>query len=188
MAAYNPPMIHALTGLNALLAPAVLERVTLLANHVLASEAVATQRLAPHAGKSIAILWRGWPSLLPPPLPMAWKITPAGLLEWRGLPEGGTLPAAELTLTIDAAQPSQLLSQMLAARMPEADIAGDAALAADIGWLMQNLRWDIAADLERFFPPMVAQGLAQLGSALAAMVRSAVSRLPRMQPSPQRGS
>ncbi len=181
-------MLHALNGLNTLLAPPVLERITLLANHVLASEAVATQRLAPHAGKSIAILWRGWPALLPPPLPMAWRVTPAGLLEWRGLPAEGQGPAAELTLTIDATEPARLLATLLNAAIPEAEIAGDAALAADVGWLMQNLRWDIAADLERFFPPMVAQGLAQLGGALAAMVRDAVSRLPRMQPSPQRGS
>ena len=46
-------MLPAFNSLNAMLAPPVLERFTLLANHVLASEPVATQRLAPHAGKSI---------------------------------------------------------------------------------------------------------------------------------------
>jgi hypothetical protein len=107
-------MLPAFNSLNAMLAPPVLERFTLLANHVLASEPVATQRLAPHAGKSISIAWRGWPSLLPPPLPVSWTITPAGLLDWRGLPPDGVAPAAELTMTIDAGRPAQLLSQLLA--------------------------------------------------------------------------
>lgn len=181
-------MLPAFNSLNAMLAPPVLERFTLLANHVLASEPVATQRLAPHAGKSISIAWRGWPSLLPPPLPVAWTITPAGLLDWRGLPPDGVAPAAELTMTIDAGRPAQLLSQLLQATMPEAEIAGDAQLATDVGWLMQNVRWDIAADLERVFPPMVAQGLSQAGAAFAGALRAALARLQRVPPgTPPRG-
>jgi hypothetical protein len=38
-------------------------------------------------------------------------------------------------------------------RTPPVDIEGDAQLAGDVNWLMQNLRWDVAADLERLFPP-----------------------------------
>lgn len=181
-AAYNPAMLHTLRqplqSLQALAAPAVLERLTLVANHLLASESVATQRLLPHAGKSVALLWQGLPALLPPPPTMAWTITRAGLLELR---EGDA--AADLTLTVDASQPLALLAQALANTAPTAEIAGDAALAADVGWLMQNLRWDAAADLERLFPPMVAQGLADAGQALLAMVRAALERWPRMRPS-----
>jgi ubiquinone biosynthesis protein UbiJ len=47
-------------------------------------------------------------------------------------------------------------------------------LAGDVNWLMQNLRWDVAADLERLFGPAVAHQLHRLGSALAAAVRKAV--------------
>lgn len=175
-------MLHALRqplqSLQVLVAPAVLERLTLAANHLLASEPVATQRLLPHAGKSVALVWQGLPSLLPPPPDMAWTITRAGLLEQR---EGGCV--AELTLTVDASQPLALLAQALGNVPPSAAIAGDAALAADVGWLMQNLRWDAAADLERLFPPMVAQGLADAGTALVAMLRAALERWPRMPPS-----
>ena len=39
---------------------------------------------------------------------------------------------------------------------------------------MQNLRWDVAADLERVFPPPLAQGLHRAGSALARALRAAV--------------
>ncbi len=168
-------MLHALNQLNHSLqgwfAPAVMARATLLANHVLASEAVATTRLKPHAGKSLQVVWSGMPALLPPPPPMAWTITPAGLLEWRGMqPEG-----ADLTLRIDAGRPDRLLSRALAGAAPDAMVDGDAALAADVAWLMQNLRWDLAADLERVFPPVVAQGLTQALQVLAGAARAALA-------------
>jgi ubiquinone biosynthesis protein UbiJ len=54
-------------------------------------------------------------------------------------------------------------------------IDGDAQLAADVNWLLQNVRWDVAADLERFFGPTVAQQLHRFGSALAAALRNAVN-------------
>ena len=82
LAAYNEEMLHAL---QQMLAPAVMERLTLIANHVLSSESGATARLLPHAGKSVALELPGWPSLLPPVPPLAWRITPAGLLGWCGL-------------------------------------------------------------------------------------------------------
>jgi hypothetical protein len=49
-AAYNREMLHTLPQM---LAPAVMERVTLLANHVLSSDPWPRQRLLPHAGKSV---------------------------------------------------------------------------------------------------------------------------------------
>jgi ubiquinone biosynthesis protein UbiJ len=42
---------------------------------------------------------------------------------------------------------------------------------------MTNLRWDVAADLERLFGPAVAQQLNRLGRALAHAVRAAVQGL-----------
>ena len=67
-------MLHAL---NALLADAALERLTLLVNHVLASEPVATQRLVAHAGRSIQLHFDGWPRVLPPLPTTAFRVTPA---------------------------------------------------------------------------------------------------------------
>ncbi len=166
--AYNRAMLHALNGLSQRLAPPVMERATLLVNHVLTGEPVATERLRPHAGKSVRLALEGWPSLLPALPSLVFRITPAGLLEW--VADGG-LGVAELTLRIDARNPALLLTQTATGVRPEAQIEGDAALAADVAWLMENLRWDAAADLERVFPPAVAQQLASLGSMVSAAMR-----------------
>jgi ubiquinone biosynthesis protein UbiJ len=41
-----------------------------------------------------------------------------------------------------------------------------------VNWVVANVRWDIAADLERVFGPVVAGGLAQAGEKLAATART----------------
>jgi len=161
-------MLHTL---QQMFAPAVLERLTLLVNHVLAGEAVATQRMLPHAGKVVQLELTAWPSLLPPPPVLAWRVTPAGLLEWCG-PD--PLGAAELRLGLAAANPALMAAQLLAGVRPAVDVAGDAQLAGDVNWLMEHLRWDPAADLERVFPPPVAQGLYRVGVALAGGLKVAV--------------
>jgi len=147
----------------------------LLVNHVLASEAVATERLRPHAGRRIELQWAAWPSILPMPPALSWRVTPAGLLEWGGLSPGGmTEPGAELTLRVDAANPAAVLAKLLAGEPPPLQIDGDAQFASDINWLTQNLRWDVAADLERLFGPLVAQQLSRAGTGLAAALRLAL--------------
>ena len=160
-----------LRTLESLLAPAVLERLTLVINHVLGSEPVATERLRPHAGRIVEISASAWPSLLPPPPVLAFRVTPAGLLEWCGLDR----PAAtDLAVRVDAANPALLLVRALGGELPPVAIDGDARLAGDVNWLLQNLRWDVAADLERVFGPAVAQQLHRLGTALARALRAAL--------------
>jgi ubiquinone biosynthesis accessory factor UbiJ len=161
-------MLHTL---NSLLAPAVAERLTLVINHVLGSESVATERLRPHAGRTLALRLNAWPSLLPAPPPLAFRITPAGLLEWCGVEP---LADADLSVVVDASNPALAVARALGGERPAVQIEGDAQLAADVGWLMQNLRWDVAADLERLFGPAVAQQLHKLGSALAGGLRAAM--------------
>ncbi|MDE2147682.1 MAG: hypothetical protein KGJ24_13425, partial [Burkholderiales bacterium] len=68
-------MLH---SLQALLEPALAERLTLLLNHVLAAELLASARLAPHAGRGVGLTLAGWPALLPAPPRLAWRVTPAG--------------------------------------------------------------------------------------------------------------
>ncbi len=161
-------MLHTL---NSVLAPAVMERLTLVVNHVLNSETVATQRLKAHAGRTVELAASGWPALLPTPPACVFRITPAGLLEWCG-PQGGAAP--DLAVRVDASNPALLLSRALGGSLPPVAVDGNAQLAGDVNWLMQNLRWDVAADLERIFGPVVAQQLHRLGSALAAGMRSAL--------------
>jgi ubiquinone biosynthesis accessory factor UbiJ len=161
-------MLHTL---NSLLAPAVMERLTLVINHVLAAEAVATERLKPHAGRTVEVAASGWPSLLPAPPALAFRVTPAGLLEWCGLEAIGV---ADLGVRVDASNPALLLARALGGDMPPLAVEGDALLAGDVNWLLQNLRWDVAADLERIVGPTLAQPLYRLGSALAQALRAAV--------------
>jgi ubiquinone biosynthesis protein UbiJ len=138
---------------------------------VLNSESVATERLRPHAGRTVALTLSGWPRLLPPPPALAWRVTPAGLFEWCGA-QGE--PAPDLAVVLDASNPALLMARTLGGEQPAVQIDGDAQLAADVNWLMQNLRWDVAADLERLFGPLVAQQLSQIGRMVASGVRAAV--------------
>jgi ubiquinone biosynthesis protein UbiJ len=160
-----------LPSLSSLLAPPVLERITLVVNHVIGAEPVATERLRVHAGHTLALQLDDWPRLLPGTPPLAWRITPAGLLEWCGLAPPGE---AELQVHVDASNPALLLASALLGERPSVRIDGDAALAADVGWLLQNLRWDVEADLERLLGRTAALQLHKLGRALAGALRTAL--------------
>ena len=177
-------MLH---SLQSMLAPAFAERLTLILNHVLASEDVATARLRPHAGRTVVLRLEGWPALLPAPPQLGWRITPAGLLEWMapGAKSATTAAAAttddamsaDLNVHIDASNPAAMVAHAVAGEMPAVQVDGDAQLASDVNWLLQNLRWDVAADLERLFGPVVAQQLHKLGQAFAGALRGALRLL-----------
>jgi ubiquinone biosynthesis accessory factor UbiJ len=189
-------MLHSLTGLfETTLAPALAERLTLLLNHVLAAESVATDKLQPHAGRTLKLVLSGWPRLLPPAPLLAWRISAAGLLEWQGESQGesqrqgqgegqgqGTGAAAgaladhtDLLVTVDASNPALLIARAMGGTAPAVQIDGDAQLAGDVNWLLQNLRWDLAADAERLFGPQVAQQLHLWGGALADGIKAAAT-------------
>jgi ubiquinone biosynthesis accessory factor UbiJ len=165
--------------LQGLLVPAAVERLVLVINHVLASEPVAMERLAPHRGRVIALEPQRWPALLPALPELKCRVTPPGLLEWCGL---GDASAPDLSVRLDASNPVALFARTLAGEAPPLSIDGHAALASDIQWLVDNLRWDVEADLEQWFGPIVARQIARLGSALAAGLRS-LARTPWLRPS-----
>jgi ubiquinone biosynthesis protein UbiJ len=165
------------------LGTAAMERITLLLNHVLRSEPVATARLTPHAGRSIQVVWTGWPSVLPAPPLVAFLVTPAGMLEWC---EDQPPLDADLRLTVDARNPAKMAMQWLGGQRPEVGIDGDAAFAADISWVMQNVRWDIQDDLARIVGDGPAHELAKFGQMLSSglqktlrMVSGAVGKMRR---------
>lgn len=167
-----------LQSLQGLLVPAVVERLVLVVNHVLAGEPVAMQRLAPHQGRVIALELLHWPSWLPAAPVLRCRVTPPGLLEWCGLDDAHS---AALTVQLDASNPALLFARSLAGDPPPLTIGGDAALATDVQWLVDNLRWDVEADLERLFGPVVARQLGRLGSSLAAALRGLAQRTPWTQ-------
>ena len=77
-------------------------------------------------------------------------------------------------MQLDAGNPALLLARALGGTPPPVQIDGDAQLAGDVNWLLLNLRWDVEADLERLFGPVVAHQLHKVGSALAAALRMAL--------------
>jgi ubiquinone biosynthesis protein UbiJ len=168
--AYNPCMFHALP---ALATTAVMERATLLANHVLASEPVAQTRLRAHAGRCMQLQFEHWPGLLPPLPPMAFRVTAAGLVEWCA----EAPPDADLRIAVDASNPALLVARSLVGDRPSIEVAGDAAFAADVNWLFDNLRWDVEDDLARFVGAAPAREITRFGRAVATALRASVRSL-----------
>ncbi len=165
---------HMFADLQALLAPAVLERVTLLANHVLSREPAAMEKLQAHQGALLQVLADPWPTALPQPPVVSFRVTPAGLLEWCPAPDATVAP--NLRVVIDAANPLSVVFRLASGKPPAAHVEGDSRLAGDVDWLFANLRWDLIDDLEAAFGPTVAQGLAVAGQTLRAALDQARQR------------
>ena len=176
-------MFHALASS---FGSALAQRLTLLVNHVLAAEEVATRRLRVHGGRSLRLQLDGWPALLPPLPELAFRVTPAGLLEWCGADAPHDV---DLQRRHDAANPALLLARLASGEQPRVDVQGDAQFAADLSWLMDNLRWDVQDDLERLVGPAPAHEIARIGRLLASGLRQALrtlsglaARTPRTEP------
>ncbi len=171
MGAYNPCMFH--IPIPDFLAVATVEKATLLANHVLSSEEIATQKLRGHVGRCIQVELRNVPAPLPPPPALSFEVTPAGLLEWCGArpPE-----RVDLHVRVDVSNPAGMLGRLLAGERPQVDVQGDAGLAADLNWLIDNLRWDVEDDLARLVGAAPAHQIASLSRAFAAGLRSLLQR------------
>ena len=163
-------MLHALT---APLREALADRLTLLVNHVLGSEAVATQRLRAHVGRTFGVQFDGWPALLPPLPRVAYRITPAGLLESVGT--AGSPGEPDLKLTVDASNPAlALLQWSTSGEWPRVAVQGDAQFAADLSWLIDNLRWDVQDDVARLIGQAPAHELARIARLVAGGLRAAL--------------
>lgn len=163
-----------LQALQTLAGAAALERLTLLVNHVLSAEPTAVRRLRAHHGCCIRLQFQSWPALLPALPPTTFRVTPAGLLEWCG----ADAPAeADLRVAIDASNPALALLKALAGERPRVDVAGDAALATDISWLFDNLRWDIEDDVAHIVGPVAAQEIARVSRSAATGLGDAVRSL-----------
>jgi len=159
--------------------PAVRNRMVLFANHVLTGCPPAVERLRAHAGKTVRVDVSGWPGLIPVPPPLSLRITPAGLFEAIDTAEAASL-VPDLQVKLDAADPAKAAGNVFKGGLPPMSIDGDGALAADVSWIAQNVRWDPAADAERFFGPTVAEAVsranAQFGQ-IGEQVRNAVGQL-----------
>ncbi len=158
-------------ALHDMLAPAAVERLTLLINHVIGREPAAMERLRPQAGRTLSLRVLGWPPLLPPLPALDFRITPAGMLEWCG-PQGVSGP--DLAVEVQAPPPWEAVKAALSGQRPAVHVQGDADLAAAVNWLFDHLRWDIADDLHRLVGPGAAQMLADLAGRARAGLSEAV--------------
>jgi ubiquinone biosynthesis accessory factor UbiJ len=182
LASLSPVFLHPPTrspmfqALQMMTAQAVMERLTLLINHVIAAEPLAQQRLVRHSGRCLALRFEGGPRWVPLPESIAFRITPAGLLDWCG-PSAADVPAQpDLRVLMDVSKPLSLLGNTLMGERPTFQIAGDAAFASDVSWLIDNVRWDVEDDLARITGPMAARQIVRLGQAVAQALRDAAKR------------
>ena len=137
------------------------QRLVLLLNHVLQQEPAATERLRRQAGKAIEVRWGD--------IAFPLQATPAGLL--ANAPEG---TAADLVLTVSDASPLSLARTLLAGERPPVAIQGDVQLAADVAWLVDNVRWDLEEDLARWLGDAPAHTLVQSARAVAQGFKTAL--------------
>ncbi len=149
----------------------LMERLVLFVNHVVGAEPAALDRLRPHAGRTMKFELADWPKMLPPVGPFAFRVTPAGLVEW--LDAAAAEAAADLRVTIAAANPAALFGKLLTGERPAITVSGDAAFASDIDWLIDNLRWDVQDDLARFVGDAPARELSRFGGFVAGAFRDA---------------
>lgn len=142
------------------LADEAVNRVLLLVNHVLAQEPVALERLARQKGQVIELQWLG----------KAWAVLPtaAGLLE-RADPMVST-PA--LRISLDDTLPLEVLQGLAQGQKPPVHIHGDVQLAAEINWLIDNVRWDLEEDLARLMGDAPAHSLMQLARQVWAQLKA----------------
>ena len=143
----------------------VQNRTVLFLNHVLMQEPQAQQRLKRQMGKPVKVQWGDFHLTL--------AATAAGLLE---RPTGDAPP--ELNVTLTQASPLDMARRVLAGDKPGVDIQGDVQLAAEVAWLVDNVRWDVEEDLSRFLGDATAHTLVRFASSAATAVKGFAGRRP----------
>jgi ubiquinone biosynthesis protein UbiJ len=134
-------------------------RLVLCLNHVLMQEPQAMDRLRRQSGKTLEARWERFQLNL--------QATPAGLLARS---EGSGEP--DLRLNVQEPSPVSLAQKMMQGNKPQIDIQGDVQLAAEVAWLVDNVRWDVEEDLSRVLGDAVAHTLVKGVKTAAQGLRS----------------
>ena len=126
------------------------QRLVLFLNHVLMQEKEAQDRLARRKGNVIHVRWGVFALDL--------LVTPAGLFDRAS-------PSAKPDLLVAVATESAMViaQSVMAGKPPPVKIEGDVQLAAELGWLAENLRWDVEEDLSRVVGDIPAHAIADAG-------------------------
>ena len=147
----------------------VQHRVVLFLNHVLQQEPEAMARLERQKGRVALVQWRHFTLRL--------LVTPAGLVD---LASSAVPP--DLTLTVTDESPFTLAQAAMRGEKPAVRIEGDVQFAAEINWLADNVRWDVAEDLSRLVGDTPAHYVSEAASRAAAALRQFVAGRGRPQP------
>jgi ubiquinone biosynthesis protein UbiJ len=130
----------------------------LVLNHVLMQEPQAMQRLVRQSGRVVLAQWRSFTFKI--------LVTPAGLLD---LADEGATP--DLTLVLTEESPFALAQGLLQGVKPPVRIEGDVQLAAEVNWLADNVRWDVAEDLSRVVGDAPSHMLVETGRKFSGALR-----------------
>lgn len=137
------------------------QRAVLFLNHVLMQEPEAMDRLARQTGRIARAQWRGYS--------MALVITPAGLFNLA--PEAAT---PDLRLEVTETSPFALAQSAVLGDKPSIRIEGDVQFAAEINWLVDNVRWDVEEDLARVIGDAPAHTVGQVARRASQALRQFV--------------
>lgn len=143
----------------------VQQRVVLFLNHVLMQEPEAMERLVRQKGRIARVQWRIYS--------MALVITPAGLFNLAS--ESAT---PDLRLEVTETSPFALAQAALRGDKPSIRIDGDVQFAAEINWLVDNVRWDVEEDLARVIGDAPAHTVSQVARRAAQALRQFVGAAP----------
>ncbi len=146
------------------------QRLVLFLNHVLMQEKAAQDRLLRQKGRVVHVNIGLFAIDL--------IVTPAGLVD-RAVP--GTKADLELSVPVDS--PFAMLQSVMSGKAPPVKIEGDVQLAAELGWLADNLRWDAEEDLSRLIGDAPAHATATAGRRLFAGLKQFLAQMPTTQQS-----
>ncbi|MEO6321102.1 MAG: hypothetical protein ABIR56_10490 [Polaromonas sp.] len=141
------------------------QRLVLFLNHVLLQEKQAQDRLLRQKGRVVHLKWGLFAIDL--------IVTPAGLAD-----RAPAFSKPDLVLSVAAESPLAVVQAALAGKAPPIKIEGDVQLAAEIGWLAENLRWDAEEDLSRLIGDAPAHALADVGRRLASGLKQFLAKGP----------
>lgn len=137
------------------------QRLVLFINHVLMQEKEAMDRLLRQRGRIARVQWRQYS--------VALLVTPAGLFDVA--PEDA---APDLMLEVTETSPLSLAQTALRGDKPSIRIEGDVQFAAEINWLVDNVKWDVEEDLARLVGDVPAHTIAKVARAAAQGLRQFV--------------
>ncbi len=128
-------------------------KMVLVLNHVLLQEPEAVSRLKRQSGRTILVQWRG--------LTLRLGVSPMGLLEIASATQ-----SPDLTFQLTQDLIAEIAQTLLQGDKPAVRIEGDVQLAAEINWLVDNVRWDLEEDLARLIGDVPAHAMGQMAHRL----------------------